>query len=117
MLNRRLSVFWRLCWSIVTPGIILIIFLYTIVDLQKLKYNNSFYPESAYGESLAAADVPKESRSLNTFFLNTVIGWILFSIAVLQIPLWMAIALFKKWHLPPREVSANRIFILHCNYL
>jgi len=51
MLKRQLSIFWRVCWSIVTPGIILIIFFYTIGDLKPLKYNDTFYPDSAYGES------------------------------------------------------------------
>ncbi|EFN81282.1 Uncharacterized sodium-dependent transporter CG3252 [Harpegnathos saltator] len=81
MLQRRLSIFWRLCWSIVTPAIILIIFIYTITDLEPLKYNKSFCPVSAY-----------------------IIGWILFSVAVLQIPLWLVVAILRKRHLPFREM-------------
>ncbi|XP_026825947.1 sodium-dependent nutrient amino acid transporter 1-like isoform X1 [Ooceraea biroi] len=81
MLKRRLSIFWRLCWSIVTPGIILIIFLYTIADLKPLKYHDTFYPDSAYA-----------------------IGWVIFAVAVLQIPLWILFAIFKKKHLPFREM-------------
>ncbi|XP_014476459.1 PREDICTED: sodium-dependent nutrient amino acid transporter 1-like [Dinoponera quadriceps] len=81
MLKRRLSLFWRLCWSIVTPIIIIVIFLYAIIDLKPLKYNKSFYPEVAY-----------------------VIGWILFFVAVLQIPLWIMIAILRKRHLPGREM-------------
>ncbi|XP_012219266.1 sodium-dependent nutrient amino acid transporter 1-like isoform X2 [Linepithema humile] len=82
MLGRRLSIFWRLCWGIVTPAIIFIIFLYSLINLEPLKYNNIFYPNAAY-----------------------VIGWILFSIAVVQIPLWMAVAIFKKRHLSFREAN------------
>ncbi|XP_077259916.1 sodium-dependent nutrient amino acid transporter 1-like [Temnothorax americanus] len=76
MLKKRLSMFWRVCWGVLTPGIILVIFIYTFANLELLKYNKNFYPYSVY-----------------------VVGWILFSVAVLQIPLWIAIAIFKKKHL------------------
>ncbi|XP_018398128.1 PREDICTED: sodium-dependent nutrient amino acid transporter 1-like [Cyphomyrmex costatus] len=81
MLKKRLSMFWRICWSILTPGILLVIFFYTLANLELLKYNKKFYPYSVY-----------------------VVGWILFSIAVLQIPLWIIIAIFKKRSLPFRKM-------------
>ncbi|KAL0110486.1 hypothetical protein PUN28_013833 [Cardiocondyla obscurior] len=84
MLNRRLSIFWRICWSVLTPGIILVIFIYTFVNLELLKYNNKFYPSLIYE-----------------------IGWILFSIAVFQIPLWIVIAIFKNRHLPFRKMISE----------
>ncbi|XP_011876475.1 PREDICTED: sodium-dependent nutrient amino acid transporter 1-like [Vollenhovia emeryi] len=77
MLKRRLSMFWRVCWSVLTPGIILVIFIYAFANLEMLKYNKNFYPSLVY-----------------------VVGWILFSIAVLQIPLWIIIAIVRKRHLP-----------------
>ncbi|KAK2587414.1 hypothetical protein KPH14_003128 [Odynerus spinipes] len=81
MLNRRLSIYWKYCWSFLTPAIILVIFIYSMINLELLTYNNLLYPDAAY-----------------------VIGWILFSVAVLQIPLWILIAIFKKRHLPFREM-------------
>ncbi|KYN42482.1 Sodium-dependent nutrient amino acid transporter 1 [Trachymyrmex septentrionalis] len=41
------------------------------------------------------------------YFLSTVVGWILFSIAVLQIPLWIVIAIFKKRFLPFRKMISQ----------
>lgn len=52
MLKRRLSIFWRICWSVLTPGIILVIFIYTFANLELLKYNKNFYPNLAYGKLL-----------------------------------------------------------------
>jgi len=42
MLKRRLSMFWRVCWSVLTPGIILVIFFYTFANLELLKYNKNY---------------------------------------------------------------------------
>ncbi|XP_015175936.1 PREDICTED: sodium-dependent nutrient amino acid transporter 1-like isoform X1 [Polistes dominula] len=81
MLNRRLSCFWKFCWSILTPGIITVIFIYNMINLELLTYNGLFYPNIAY-----------------------VIGWILFSIAVVQIPLWILVAILKNRHLPFPEI-------------
>ncbi|KYN30707.1 Sodium-dependent nutrient amino acid transporter 1, partial [Trachymyrmex septentrionalis] len=50
MLKKRLSIFWRICWGILTPGIVLVIFFYTFANLELLKYNKKFYPYSVYGK-------------------------------------------------------------------
>lgn len=63
MLKRRLSMFWRVCWSILTPGIILVIFIYTFANLELLKYNKNFYPYAVYGKLL------KVNERLRKFFL------------------------------------------------
>ncbi|KAG7209784.1 hypothetical protein KM043_011402 [Ampulex compressa] len=75
MLKRRLSIFWKLCWSVITPGIIILIFTYKMINLELLKYNNTNYPYVAYA-----------------------IGWIMFSVAILLIPLWIIIELYKNRH-------------------
>ncbi|XP_011499173.1 PREDICTED: sodium-dependent nutrient amino acid transporter 1-like isoform X2 [Ceratosolen solmsi marchali] len=73
MLKRKLSMFWLICWKFVTPILIGIIFSYSIINHKLLTYNNVYYPHFVY-----------------------IIGWILFSFALLQIPLWMTIAFFKN---------------------
>ncbi|XP_003427814.1 sodium-dependent nutrient amino acid transporter 1 [Nasonia vitripennis] len=73
MLKRRLSIFWRFCWRFLTPTIIAVIFIYSMVSIKLLTYNDVTYPSYLY-----------------------VIGWILFSIAFVQIPLWWLVAIVKK---------------------
>ncbi|XP_058795199.1 sodium-dependent nutrient amino acid transporter 1-like isoform X2 [Phymastichus coffea] len=81
MLKRRLCFFWTFCWRFITLAIITVIFVYSIISVKKLTYNGVDYPEIAY-----------------------VIGWILFSVALLQIPIWMLVAFLKKRKCLFREV-------------
>lgn len=67
MLKRRLSMFWRVCWSVLTPGIILVIFIYTFANLELLKYNKNLYPYSVYGELLKKTKIKIKSRCLENF--------------------------------------------------
>ncbi|XP_014233935.1 sodium-dependent nutrient amino acid transporter 1-like isoform X1 [Trichogramma pretiosum] len=75
MLKRRLGWYWRFCWYFLTPAIITGVFIYSVVNLKLLTYNGILYPDFAY-----------------------VIGWILFSFALLQIPLWLVVSVIKKRH-------------------
>lgn len=52
MLNRRLSLFWKVCWTFLTPAIIAVIFIYNMINLEFLTYNGSNYPDVAYGKYL-----------------------------------------------------------------
>lgn len=82
MLDRKPSVYWRICWLIVTPLLLIIIFIYTVATLSPLTYGDRSLPESAH-----------------------VAGWILLCVGVLQIPLWMLIAMLRNWELPFSQVS------------
>lgn len=52
MLNRRPSVYWRVCWAIVTPLLLVAILLYTIAGLTPLTYSGIAYPSMAYGTGI-----------------------------------------------------------------
>ncbi|XP_018371466.1 PREDICTED: sodium-dependent nutrient amino acid transporter 1-like isoform X2 [Trachymyrmex cornetzi] len=77
MLDRKPSVYWRMCWFIVTPFILITIFIYTIATLSPLTYGGTSLPGYAHA-----------------------IGWTILSIGVVQIPLWMLIAMLKNRKLP-----------------
>ncbi|XP_072761035.1 sodium-dependent nutrient amino acid transporter 1 isoform X2 [Anoplolepis gracilipes] len=81
MLDRQPSVYWRICWFIVTPLILITIFIYTIATLSPLTYGGKSLPESAHAA-----------------------GWTILCIGVLQIPLWMLIAMLKNRKLPLAEM-------------
>lgn len=50
MLNMRPSVYWRICWSIATPFLLILIFIYTIATLKTLTYEGIDYPPTAHGK-------------------------------------------------------------------
>lgn len=74
MLNRRPSIYWRLTWGLITPGILIIVFLYTISTTPRLLYKDMHeYPNSAY-----------------------ICGWLLACFGILQVPIWAAVAISKQ---------------------
>lgn len=52
MTDRKVTVYWRLCWAFFTPMLMLIIFIYSMITVQPISYSGSFYPESANGIDL-----------------------------------------------------------------
>uniref|UniRef100_A0ABD2WQU3 Transporter n=1 Tax=Trichogramma kaykai TaxID=54128 RepID=A0ABD2WQU3_9HYME len=82
MLKQRPSVYWRLCWAVVTPFMLITIFIYTVANLTPLTYENKEYPPSAHAA-----------------------GWTLLAFGVLQIPFWFAYALVSK-----RQYGLSQMF-------
>ncbi|XP_055685585.1 sodium-dependent nutrient amino acid transporter 1-like isoform X1 [Lutzomyia longipalpis] len=70
MCKRYLGIYWRYCWSFVTPVFMMAIFVYYMATLKPLTFGDSHYPEAAH-----------------------VAGWILFGIGLLQLPLWASYAI------------------------
>lgn len=85
MLDRKPSVYWRICWFVVTPLLLITIFIYTVATLLPLTYSGRSLPETAHAA-----------------------GWILLCVGVFQIPLWMLIATLKNRELPFSQVSWSR---------
>lgn len=47
MLGRKVTPFWRITWTIVTPVMMLVIFIYSMVKLESPQYANGLdYPAS-----------------------------------------------------------------------
>lgn len=51
MTGRSPTIYWRICWTIVTPIFMLIIFLYSMVNLEPLKYSGWDYPDAVTGNT------------------------------------------------------------------
>ncbi|XP_026317520.1 sodium-dependent nutrient amino acid transporter 1-like [Hyposmocoma kahamanoa] len=48
-LGRKTGIYWRLCWSILTPGIMFTVFMYAMVTTDIYKYGDEYeYPPAAY---------------------------------------------------------------------
>lgn len=50
MLGIKTGWYWRICWGIVTPGLMIAIIIYNLATLQPLKYNNYVYPDVMYSK-------------------------------------------------------------------
>ncbi|XP_017007143.2 sodium-dependent nutrient amino acid transporter 1 isoform X2 [Drosophila takahashii] len=72
MLNRKVGLYWRLCWSIITPLIMTVILIYFYATYEPLTYNNIIYPNWAYS-----------------------IGWMITAFGILQLPIWMIVAIIR----------------------
>ncbi|XP_075166646.1 sodium-dependent nutrient amino acid transporter 1 isoform X2 [Haematobia irritans] len=72
MMGRKVGLYWRFCWSIVTPLIMTAILIYFLSTYTPLTYNNVAYPSWAYA-----------------------IGWTITCFGVLQIPIWIIVATIR----------------------
>lgn len=52
MLGRKTGLYWRICWGIVTPILLIIIVLYKFITLKPLEYKEVAYPDAAIGKSI-----------------------------------------------------------------
>ncbi|XP_064555003.1 sodium-dependent nutrient amino acid transporter 1 [Drosophila montana] len=65
MSNKKVSLYWRICWSFFTPVMMIVIFIYSMVTISPIKYCDTYFP--------VAGDVA---------------GWLLFAVGAAQFPLW-----------------------------
>ncbi|XP_023161901.2 sodium-dependent nutrient amino acid transporter 1 isoform X1 [Drosophila hydei] len=65
MSNKKVSLYWRLCWSFFTPVMMIVIFIYSMATIKPIKYSELYFP--------VAGDVA---------------GWLLFVVGAAQFPLW-----------------------------
>ncbi|KAK9730440.1 Sodium:neurotransmitter symporter family [Popillia japonica] len=65
MLKRKVGMYWRICWAVVSPLVLLAIFLYFVLTMERLQYEERDFPNIAL-----------------------VCGWLLIAVGLLQIPLW-----------------------------
>uniref|UniRef100_A0A1B0G7U7 Sodium-dependent nutrient amino acid transporter 1 n=1 Tax=Glossina morsitans morsitans TaxID=37546 RepID=A0A1B0G7U7_GLOMM len=72
MIGRKVGLYWRMCWSVITPIIMTVILIYFLSTYAPLTYNNKTYSNGMY-----------------------VFGWIITSIGVLQIPIWLFVAVIR----------------------
>ncbi|XP_001355135.1 sodium-dependent nutrient amino acid transporter 1 [Drosophila pseudoobscura] len=83
MCNRRVSLYWRVCWSFFTPVMMIVIFIYSMVTIEPITYSEQFFPEA-----------------------GNVAGWLLFGIGAAQFPLWW------MWYISHhREGSLGQSFV------
>jgi solute carrier family 6 amino acid transporter-like protein 5/7/9/14 len=50
MLGRKEGIYWRLCWGVITPVLMIVILIYALVSIEPETYNNRPFPTGAYGK-------------------------------------------------------------------
>lgn len=51
MLGKTTSFYWRICWSIVTPVLMIVVFFYAMITTERLVFAETYeYPEEAYSK-------------------------------------------------------------------
>lgn len=53
MSGKRVSLYWRFCWSVVTPVLMIIIFVYSAISIEPLTYGRMNYPGEYIGKTLS----------------------------------------------------------------
>lgn len=84
MLNRKISPFWRISWFVVTPVMMIVIFIYSMIKFENPTYMSKEYPTSGY-----------------------IAGWAIFIVGMAQIIIW-GIYLASRNHDAPNKKSATK---------
>ncbi|KAH8286191.1 hypothetical protein KR054_003993, partial [Drosophila jambulina] len=93
MLNIKTSVYYRICWSIVTPLAMIIILVYTLVTMKPLTYNGREFPLGFQSRNIFYFGF----RSfLKVLFFITVFGWALTAFILGQLVYWALYANCKQ---------------------
>lgn len=50
MSGKPVSLYWRICWSVLTPVLMIIIFIYGVISTRPLTYSKLNYPGEYIGE-------------------------------------------------------------------
>ncbi|CAL1682501.1 unnamed protein product [Lasius platythorax] len=66
MLGKRLGIYWRSCWLLITPLLMIVILIYTCATYEPLMYDGVRFPDYAYG-----------------------IGWFLLALGISPIAWWI----------------------------
>ncbi|CAN8001959.1 unnamed protein product, partial [Ixodes hexagonus] len=73
MLDKRLGWYWRITWTVTSPLVLFIIFIFAMLDQREpLKYGKYVYPGWAVG-----------------------VGWAITLFVMLQIPFWAIVSIYK----------------------
>ncbi|XP_055383332.1 sodium-dependent nutrient amino acid transporter 1 [Condylostylus longicornis] len=73
MFGIKTGLYWRICWAIITPSLMITVLIYLIIEYQPLKYKNIDYPPLVMG-----------------------IAWVIYAIGILQLPIWAIYAIYQQ---------------------
>lgn len=86
MLGRHVTIYWRLSWGLITPGIMIIIFLYSMINMQNPTYGIYEFPQ----EYITA-------------------GWIIFAVGFCQVLIWAIWEISHKYSKVEEDYLKSRL--------
>lgn len=121
MLGIKTSWYWRMCWTIVAPGIMIIVLIYQLFTMEPLKYNGKDYPTRYAGKF--TLEILWRTDIFTKYLCFIVAGWCLSIIGLIQIPLWIVLGVCRQRGESLKDVNefeANIIFVFNkinfCKY-
>ncbi|KAK4874050.1 hypothetical protein RN001_013410 [Aquatica leii] len=84
MINRKIGIYWKLCWGVFTPCVLLMVLIYFLSTLEKLKYGVYEFSDNVL-----------------------IIGWCLFGFGLAQPIVWWLIFLYTKRKLGMRQAIVD----------
>ncbi|KAM3964487.1 sodium-dependent nutrient amino acid transporter 1-like [Aphomia sociella] len=72
MLGVNTSIYWRFCWGLITPGMMLVVFIYALTSFEAVKFGDYVYPTAGY-----------------------VSGYMMLFVGIAFVPLFIAITMWK----------------------
>jgi solute carrier family 6 amino acid transporter-like protein 5/7/9/14 len=73
MLGIRLGIYWKFTWGVFIPLSLMGIFIYSLANFRTFVTEGYIYPASLTGS-----------------------GWVLAALALLQVPIWAGLAIYKR---------------------
>lgn len=85
MLKRKPGIYWRICWCVIIPVALLVVFVYFIVTLEELTYEGRSYPTYIIRKSSLLRskrqNFDKSEKKLLKFFTNLDV-YLIFSVGM-----------------------------------
>ncbi|XP_073819734.1 sodium-dependent nutrient amino acid transporter 1-like [Musca autumnalis] len=73
MLGIKTGCYWRICWKFITPGLMMVVLLYSLLNYTPLTYKGEVYPMIYYA-----------------------FGWLLWAVGISQVPIWFFYEIHKQ---------------------
>lgn len=108
MSKRKVGIYWRWTWGLITPLVLIIIFIYFCATITRLTYGNASYPDSALCKHL----FPRWKCKFNKFLIADA-GWAILVVALVQLIMWIfyTTSVNSSYGFP--QVWGNSIFFLN----
>lgn len=97
MLGIKTGWYWRICWGVISPLIMIAILIFKAITLKPLKYHDYTYTDSFYcNDHFDFYDIGWNLRDFDFFLINLGVGWLIFALGVIQLPFWAFWAVYKQ---------------------
>lgn len=95
MMRLQTGCYWRLCWGLFAPVILILVLAYSLISYEALTYKGHEYPTWAVGECGAFSWLQKNCP-LICVRIFAALGWTISAMGIVQLPLWALWAILRQ---------------------